>query len=116
MKLRPEQFAALRKQAFGNELIRSLQGDPQVPARDPQTGDVLVKDATGNTTRLTFDDQGFVGGVVSPLGRTWRLENDPQGRLVGLTNPAGLHLEMQYNSQGKVAVVSRDFRNLFFCL
>ena len=113
MKLRQRQFAALRAHYVGAGLIESFRDTKQLASRDIESGDVLVRDSRGNTTRLGFDDRGFIGHIVSPLGRTWRLENDADGKLLGLINPAGLHLGIQYYADGKPAVVSRDSQTLF---
>src|SRR4051812_49088729 len=102
-RIRNEQFNALRKQSLGDGLIRTFQDSKQEAFRDHETGDILVKDPKGNTTRFGFDDKGFVGAVISPSKRTWRLENDKSGKLLGLTNPSGLRSSFEYNSEGELS-------------
>jgi len=108
-----QQFDVLRQRAMAEGLIRSFDDSTYRAARDAQTGDVLVKDARGHTTRVSFDQQGFIGGVTSPLGRRWRLENNPEGKLTGITNPAGLKLGVEYGSAGEVTRVTRQSHDFF---
>jgi len=67
MIVRPEQYAALRRYFFAEQMGEGGFADGGV-IRDPVTGAVLLRDASGNNTRLTFDTQGFINGVESPQG------------------------------------------------
>lgn len=113
MNFRKEQFAALRKLYIGAGVVESFRGSKQTAYRNLDTDEIHIKNRRGNTTRLTFDDQGFIGNIISPLGRTWRLNNDQDGKLIGLSNPAGLHLGIKYHAGGEAAVISRDSEKLF---
>jgi RHS repeat-associated protein len=108
-----QQFATLRKHSVANGLVRTFEGSPYLASLEATTGDVLVKDPRGHTTRVSFDQQGFVGGVTSPLGRRWRLDNDPQGKLLGVTNPAGFRLGVEYGALGEVSRLTRQSGDFF---
>jgi RHS repeat-associated protein len=110
--IRREQMVVLRQQAVGEGLIETLVNSGVAATRDPGTGDVLAQGVRGRTTRFSFDESGFVGGVTSPLGRTWHLSNDPSGRLLALTGPGGSRLALDHDGAGQVSRVSRDGRPL----
>ena len=113
-EIRDEQYAELRRQVFTEKLVERFQKANQKAVHDPVTNNILVTDARGNTARLGFDQQGFIGTITSPLGRRWCLENDNEGKLLSLTNPAGSCLRFDYNEEGDVAQVFRDNKPLFY--
>lgn len=92
------QFSTMRQTRLAEALAATFNG-PQTGSIDSETGDVLATDPHGHSTRFSFDDQGFIGQVTSPMKRQWQLENNPKGRLLSLTNPAGLKLGIDYDTQ-----------------
>lgn len=77
-----EKFVTLRKRALGEGLIQTFEDSRYLASRDSATGDVLVKDPHGSATRLTFDQYGLIGGVISPLGRYWWNQNDSRAKVL----------------------------------
>jgi RHS repeat-associated protein len=111
-QLRDEHVAALRRQAFTTALGNSFREAGLEPETDAATGDLLARDPAGRQTRFTFDDQGFIGGVTTPLGRTWRMRSDREGRLEESLAPSGLHLRLERDEQGRVRGMVRGERKL----
>lgn len=113
MKIHDTQWSSLRKHFLAESLARSFQTSSLNSVVEPTTGDVLVADATGNQARYSFDAQGFVSSVTSPLGRRWRLENDPRGKLLALSDPRGHRLGLSYDSRGALSSVAQGPHKLF---
>jgi RHS repeat-associated protein len=107
IKLRAEQYFALRKRFIGDELLRSWDPSGRTTL-DSATGDVLTEDAAGNTTRMIFNRQGYIGGIESPLGRKWQIAVNPGGKPSGVTAPSGLSLGFQYDAGERMTGMSRN--------
>ncbi|MFZ4859450.1 MAG: RHS repeat-associated core domain-containing protein [Desulfuromonadaceae bacterium] len=109
-KISDKVYNGLRKHSMADGLIKSFDGSQQSASLDHESGDVLVQDPKGNTTRFSFDRQGFIGAIASPLGRRWLLENDASGKMLGLTDPGGFCLGFDYNSLGNITHIANGTR------
>ncbi|HVR06580.1 MAG TPA: RHS repeat-associated core domain-containing protein [Thermoanaerobaculia bacterium] len=111
-QLRDEHVAALRRHAFTTALGNSFREAGLEPETEAESGDLLARDAGGRQTRISFDEQGFIGGVTSPLGRTWRMRSDREGRLEESISPSGLRLRLDRDEQGRVRSMVRGGREV----
>jgi len=111
-QLRDEHVAALRRHAFTTALGNSFREAGLEPETEAESGDLLARDAGGRQTRISFDEQGFIGGVTSPLGRTWRMRSDREGRLEESISPSGLRLRLDRDEQGRVRSMVRGKREV----
>lgn len=102
-RIRREQLGALRKEKLSSGLIDRYREAKRPAALDRETGDVLVEDARGHKTRYTFDADGFISGMVTPLGRKYSFETTQQGSVTRATNPAGYELAFEYGPRGDLA-------------
>jgi len=106
--IRDDQYSEMRKQVFIENLLEVFSNEKQKATYDNETNNILITDIKGNTTRVGFDSNGFIGYIKSPLGRTWRFANNNDGNLLGIRNPANSILKYDYNSDGDIEQISRD--------
>ena len=57
---------------------------------------------------MSFNRQGYIGGVESPLGRKWQLAVTSDGKPAGATAPSGVSLGFQYDTSGHMTAVTRN--------
>ena len=107
-EFRPDQTSTVRRKRIGAAFANSFSGTTFQAQVEPSTGDVLVTPSQRHPTRYSFDGQGFIGRITTPLGRTWQLGNDEQGRMTMLTNPAGHMLGVAYDERGRVSQLQRQ--------
>ncbi len=76
------------------------------------TGEVIIKDADGNSTRNKPDQFGVITSVVDSLGGITSLRFDHEHRIVGLTAPLGVSLAYEYDTQGNLVQLRDALGNL----
>jgi RHS repeat-associated protein len=109
-RVRDVQLAALRKQTTIDQIGRDLE--PGWRVAKTESGDALIVDPDGRTTRLEFDQNGAVATRTGPEGRTYRFENEPDGDVRTLSHPSGLSFERELDDLGRVCSISRNGREL----
>jgi RHS repeat-associated protein len=108
-EFRHNQVSAIRRKRIGAAFASSFADTSLRAQVEPDSGDVLVSSLLRqDTTRYSFDQQGFIGRITTPLGRTWQLRNDEQGRMAALTNPAGHMLGVAYDARGRISQLQRQ--------
>ncbi len=65
-----------------------------------------VTDSLGNAYRLAFNAHHQPISVTNPLGQTWRREYDAKHRLVATQNPLGESWKLEYDETGNPVAIS----------
>ncbi len=111
-RIRREQLGVLRSDKLAAGLVDHFRGAGQEAERDAATGDVVVADALGHRTRYTFDADGFISAMVTPLGRRYRLGATRDGAVALLANPAGSQVAFEYGARGDLARLIQNGREV----
>ena len=112
-QIRNEQVNVVRRKRNADAFARTFDGSQFDAKVDPASGDVLAGSPTSAATRYSFNDEGFISRITSPLGRQWNLTSDSSGRATSIKNPTGSVASFGYDPRGRLAQVDRDGQPLF---
>lgn len=110
LKLRPEHIEALRPVAraqFPERLLRSARKSGEQAERDEATGDLVLTDARGYQSRVSFYPDGLPSQMTRPSGASERYEHDAEGRLAAIEYPGGDRVELERDQRGNIAKIER---------
>jgi RHS repeat-associated protein len=110
LRIRPEQYAALRRKRIGDDLIASYSSTVLKGRWDETKTTVLLEDPLTNRITIGFDSMGFVDRVQTPLGRMWQTTNLPDGKRAQVVAPSGHVGRMGYGAGGRLAYLATSVK------
>jgi len=99
-------------ESFTYDNLGRLSGTSQNAGANPTTisypggGEVDLKDATGDLSRLFYDASGLLVKTIDPLGNPTYQTFDSSYNLIQTTGPTGLSSTYSYNAVGQVTSIT----------